>query len=142
VGVTDHLVCCFVIEQQLRAKYKQWASGVRAFAATYVYRVLQFVSEPADVEYGSELQKSTCDHLGVPAEYRADFWAEEGCRSLEESIRRKRGTLYNGLHLAFKRYCEKPERDENGVAIPPPDPTEFIPSEMYNGERSLGGSCL
>jgi hypothetical protein len=48
----------------------------------------QFVSEPADAEYGSELQKSTCDHLGVPAEYRADFWAEEGCRSLEESNRR------------------------------------------------------
>jgi hypothetical protein len=121
----------------LKSKYKQWASGVRTFASTYVYRVLQFVTNPADVEYGSELQKSACDHLGIPMHCREDFWNEEGHANVEGAIRRKRGTLYNSLNLVFKRYCDDQEKQE-GESILPPDPTDFIPAEMCNGEKNSG----
>jgi hypothetical protein len=129
--------------KELRSRYKIWAGGVRTFVSTYVYQVLQFVSDPTDIAYGSEVQKATCAHLGVPDEMAEDFWNEEGGQNLENAIRRKRSTLYNGLNTAFKKYCGKQEANEgDDEKVMPPDPKDFVPAEMLKGTSHLGGCAV
>ena len=122
-----------VTTSELRIKYKVWGSGTRQFVSSILYQLMQFVSDTNDVKFGGTLQKEICTHLGIPSDYQEDFWNEEGCQSVEDGIRRKRGTLYNSVNSAFRRYSEKPMKDGDGKEIRPPDPNSFVPVGMLKG---------
>ena len=104
-------------EQQ---RYDLWATAVKQLTNQSIFQVVQFITNPQTVTYGGQLQKLTCESIGVPQDSQELFWAEVGSRALEEAIRRKRGTLLNAMKERFVRYTKE-------ETVPPPDPKKILP---------------
>jgi hypothetical protein len=104
---SDFVLTLLPYHQALQNKYETWNEGTRKFVSTYVFPLLQFVSNPQDLAFGSDVQEEVCSALGVPETMAESYWHEMGLACVEQSIRRKRSTIYNTLHQNFKRYAEK-----------------------------------
>jgi hypothetical protein len=102
-----------------------------------------FVTDSGQIEYGSPVQTRACQSVGIPNQYVEDFWNTEGREAVEEAIRRKRNTLTNSMKQRFVQYCKKPEMDEKGEPIHPPNPMKMIPLGVLQGTVVMvdGVSC-
>jgi hypothetical protein len=121
--------------QDVTTAYRTWTEAVKRVANQSVYKVISFVTNSSDTEYGSKLQRMVCKDIGIPESVAEEFWIMEGNYALDEAIRRKRNTLTTALCNRFAAYCKKGEHlDENGEKIPPPDPRKIIPEGMWKGK--------
>ena len=97
------------------------------------------IMENTNIEWGSGIQILCFKHIQVdvsplPEYYQMEFWNDYGIGELEDALWRKRSTLQHAMQVAFRKYCKKPEIDEEGNNKLPPDPFKFIPKEMTIGK--------
>ena len=120
-------------QQNQEQWFKKWKAHAVEFTNSVTYKCIQFITNIEDIEYGSVIQKLTCEDCGMEPQYQEAFWEKYGQDAVHEAIRRKRTTLNNALKRIFKKECESPMN-----ARLPPNPYDFLDSNLLIPIHAVG----
>ena len=82
-----HMLLVYMMWQQNQEQwFKKWKAHAVEFTNSVTYKCIQFITNLEDIEYGSVIQKLTCEDCGMEPQYQEAFWEKYGQDAVHEAI--------------------------------------------------------
>ena len=89
-------------DEAYKLQCDNWSNLIKGGSARKHFKMMQFISNDSQEEYGSRWQKIICNDVLIPPDKRKDYWNREGKAAARMAINRRRQTISNAMKIKFK----------------------------------------